>query len=74
MALKNQNPTKTSAWKNLETSYQEIKNLDMKKLFNLNTNRKENYTLKHDDFTVDYSKNRINDEGITSIIGISKRS
>ena len=71
MALKNQNPTTTIAWKNLQESYQEIKDIDMKKFFLQDVDRKEKYTLKHDGFTVDFSKNRINDNALTSLITLA---
>ncbi|RPD96611.1 glucose-6-phosphate isomerase [Aureibaculum marinum] len=71
MALKNQNPTTTNAWKNLQESYQKNKNVDMKKLFLQDVNRKEKYTLKLDSFTVDYSKNRINDETFDYLLALA---
>lgn len=71
MALKNQNPTTTNAWKNLQESYQKNKNVDMKKLFLQDVNRKEKYTLKLDSFTIDYSKNRINDETFDYLLALA---
>jgi len=71
MALKNQNPTTTIAWKSLQKSYQEIKNVDMKKLFLQHADRQEKYSLKHDDFKLDFSKNRINDSVLTSLVALA---
>ena len=45
MSLKNQNPTQTTAWNKLKNSFSEIKNLEMRSLFQNDTNRKEKYTL-----------------------------
>ena len=67
MPLKNQNPTQTKAWKKLQNTYQELKNVDMKSLFLKDSDRKEKYTLKHENFTLDFSKNRINDEVLTTL-------
>jgi glucose-6-phosphate isomerase len=61
MPLKNQNPTKTKAWKKLQELYQDVKNIDMKTLFLNNNKRKEKYSLTFNDFNLDFSKNRIND-------------
>ena len=60
MALKNINPTKTKAWKKLEVHFDEIKNVHMKQWFDEDIDRANRFTIKWDDFFVDYSKNRIN--------------
>ncbi|MCL4119728.1 UNVERIFIED_CONTAM: hypothetical protein GTU68_035947 [Idotea baltica] len=43
----------------------------MKNLFLNDGERKQKYTLKHDGFTVDYSKNRINDENLATLIELA---
>ncbi|TJY38098.1 glucose-6-phosphate isomerase [Pontimicrobium aquaticum] len=60
MALKRINPTKTKAWKKLQAHYDQIKNDHMKDWFINDANRANRFTIKWDDFFVDYSKNRIN--------------
>ncbi len=59
MALKSIDPTKTKAWKKLEEHFKEIKNVHMTQWFKNDTNRANRFTIKWDDFFVDYSKNRI---------------
>jgi len=71
MSLKNQNPTKTNAWKKLQEIYQEIKTLDMKTLFLNDRKRKSTYKLTHNDFQLDFSKNRINDEALKQLIELA---
>lgn len=60
--LENINPTKTSAWKNLEVHAQEMKQLHLKELFEEDAERFKKYTLCFEDILLDYSKNLINDE------------
>ncbi|MGB7785966.1 MAG: glucose-6-phosphate isomerase [Salinimicrobium sp.] len=60
--MKNTNPTKTNAWKNLQAHYKEIKDLDLKKEFQNDPQRAKEFTLQWQDFYVDYSKNLINKE------------
>jgi len=72
MPLKNQNPIQTKAWEKLQKSYQEIKDVEMKSLFLKDSDRKEKYTLTHDNFTVDFSKNRINDEVLVTLFELAK--
>ena len=71
MSLKNQNPTQTTAWNKLKNSFSEIKNLEMRSLFQNDTNRKEKYTLTVNDFSFDYSKNRINDKVILQLLELA---
>jgi len=59
MALKSIDPTKTKAWKKLEEHFKEIKNVHMTQWFKNDTHRANRFTIKWDDFFVDYSKNRI---------------
>jgi len=56
--LKKNNPTLTSAWKNLTSHFNEIKNIEMKQMF-ADGKKAEDFTLSWENFTVDFSKNRI---------------
>ncbi len=58
----NTNPTQTKSWKKLEEHYQQIKNFDLKQDFRENPERGNAFTLKWEDFYVDYSKNLITAE------------
>ena len=64
MSLKNINPTKTNAWHKLEEHFNKIKEVHMKDWFIEDTQRANRFTIKWDDFYVDYSKNRITQETI----------
>jgi len=72
MSLKNQNPTQTKAWKKLQKAHQEFKEIEMKSLFLSDKTRKEKYTLGHNNFTVDFSKNRISDEVLSTLFELAK--
>ncbi|MCH1548515.1 MAG: glucose-6-phosphate isomerase [Flavobacteriaceae bacterium] len=62
MSLKNINPTKTFTWKKLNDHFKEIKDNSIKSYFQEDKLRAENFTIKWEDFYVDFSKNRINNE------------
>jgi len=62
MALPNINPTTTESWKKLEKHFEVVKALQMKDLFAEDNERANKFTVKWDDFYVDYSKNRITEE------------
>jgi len=59
MTLKKTNPTQTSTWKSLEAHFNEIKNIEMEKMFK-NGKKATDFTINWNDFTIDFSKNRIN--------------
>ena len=71
MSLKNQNPTKTKVWSNLQKDYEELKNVEMKSIFLSDPNRKEKYTLQFNDFSLDFSKNRINDKTLQHLVELA---
>ncbi len=52
------NPTQTAAWKNLKEHFKSTKDTEMKELFQ-DEKRASQFTIKWEDFYVDYSKNRI---------------
>jgi glucose-6-phosphate isomerase len=62
MSLKSINPTKTVAWKKLESHFELIKDQHMKDWFSINSKRAIEMSIKWEDFFLDYSKNRINEE------------
>tara|TARA_B100000929_G_scaffold47919_1_gene34468 strand:- start:44 stop:1687 length:1644 start_codon:yes stop_codon:yes gene_type:complete len=65
------NPTQTKAWKALQAHFEDIKNVQMKNLFE-DQSRAEAFTLKWEDFYVDYSKNRITEETKTLLLDLAK--
>lgn len=74
MALQNINPTKTIAWQKLENHFQDMQNVSMKTLFSENPNRASQFHLQWNDFLVDYSKNRINQETMNLLVELANSS
>jgi len=70
--MRNINPTKTKAWKELEDHFKGIKNEHMKDMFINDDDRAENFTLRWEDFYVDLSKNRINEDTRKLLIDLAK--
>ncbi|OEK09355.1 glucose-6-phosphate isomerase [Flavivirga aquatica] len=62
MALPSINPTNTESWKKLQEHFKTIKDVHMKDLFAQDKDRANKFTIKWDDFYVDFSKNRITEE------------
>ncbi|MDG1974137.1 MAG: glucose-6-phosphate isomerase [Flavobacteriaceae bacterium] len=56
--MKKNNPTLTSTWKNLTSHFNKIKNIEMKQMF-ADGKKAEDFTISWENFTVDFSKNRI---------------
>ncbi|MGM0391182.1 MAG: glucose-6-phosphate isomerase [Bacteroidota bacterium] len=57
--MKNIDPTKTEAWKKLNKHFSDIRELEMKNLFQEDPQRAEDLKIEWEDFYVDFSKNRI---------------
>lgn len=57
-----QNLSETKSWKNLKSHYQEAKDLIINDLFDTDANRFDTFSVRFNDFLLDYSKNRINNE------------
>ncbi|AUP79754.1 glucose-6-phosphate isomerase [Flavivirga eckloniae] len=62
MTLPNINPTSTNSWKQLQEHFKTLKDVHMKDLFAQDDERANKFTIKWDDFYVDFSKNRITEE------------
>lgn len=71
MPLQSNNPTKVQAWKKLENHFKTFENTKMKDLFAQDANRANKFTLKWNDFYVDYSKNRINEETLQLLLDLA---
>jgi glucose-6-phosphate isomerase len=74
MALNTINPTHTSAWKKLQAHYTEIQKASMAAMFKADPSRTEKFHLKWNDFLVDYSKNRINQETIDLLLELANET
>ncbi len=59
MALNKENPTENRVWKQLQHHFEAIKSTSINQLFEDEPNRVSNFTVKWNDFLVDYSKNRM---------------
>ncbi|HOY13835.1 MAG TPA: glucose-6-phosphate isomerase [Saprospiraceae bacterium] len=53
------NPTQTSAWDKLSYHYENIKDVQMKSMFQADPQRFDHFSIKLNDILLDYSKNRI---------------
>ena len=74
MALNTINPTETSAWKKLQAHYTEMQKASMTAMFQADSSRTEKFHLKWNDFLVDYSKNRINQETIDLLLELANET
>ncbi len=71
MALKSINPTQSPSWNELTQHFKEIENVQMKDLFKNDSERANDFTIKWDDFYVDYSKNRITKDTLKLLIDLA---
>lgn len=74
MALHTINPTETAAWKKLQAHYTTIQNASMTAMFEADASRTEKFHLKWNDFIVDYSKNRINQETMSLLLELANET
>ncbi|MDR5591496.1 glucose-6-phosphate isomerase [Christiangramia sp. SM2212] len=70
--MKNINPTTTQAWKELEDHYKKVENEHMKDMFSNDEKRAEKFTIKWEDFLVDFSKNRITEDTRSLLIQLAE--
>jgi len=66
------NPTKTASWKQLQNHFEGLKGVHMKDLFAQDRNRADKFTIKWEDFYLDYSKNRITEETLIGLIKLAE--
>ncbi|SEF58929.1 glucose-6-phosphate isomerase [Flavobacterium urumqiense] len=71
MALNTINPTETVSWNKLQLHYKELQKASMHEMFQSDTLRTEKFSLKWNDFLLDYSKNIINQETITLLLELA---
>ncbi len=72
MALHNIDPTTTQAWKKLVSHFEKTQHESIKSLFDADPNRASKFTLKWNDFLVDYSKNRIDKDTVALLLELAK--
>ena len=71
MALPNINPTTTDSWKQLQEHFKTVKDIHIKDLFAQDKERANKFTIKWDDFYVDFSKNRITEETFNYLLELA---
>ena len=71
MSLQNTDPTTTEAWKKLERHYKETKDIHLKELFAADAKRATNFSVRWNDFLVDFSKNRISKETLQLLLQLA---
>ncbi len=74
MALKNINPTRTKSWIKLQAHFEEMRDVEMKTLFQNDSNRKNNFSLSFDEIVLDYSKNRITEKTLDHLLQLAEES
>ncbi|MDX2493479.1 MAG: glucose-6-phosphate isomerase [Desulfuromusa sp.] len=66
--------THLTAWKNLQTHYQEIEAIHLRDLFAEDPQRFEKFSLKFDDILFDFSKHRITKSSLKLLIELAEQS
>lgn len=72
MALPTINPTATKAWNNLLVHFNNTKNTHLRDFFASDNDRGSRFSLKWNDFLVDYSKNRIDGETMALLLELAE--
>jgi glucose-6-phosphate isomerase len=67
-------PTRLPAWQALETHYKEVASLHVRDLFRQDTRRFEKFSLRFEDFLLDFSKHRITEETFRLLIDLARQS
>jgi len=66
--------TKRSAWQALQTHYEQVRGLHLRKLFADDPQRGERMTVEAAGLFLDYSKNRITDETVKLLVQLAEES
>src|SRR5690606_27210283 len=74
MPLAAKNPTNTTAWKELQEYFNSFKDSQIKELFEKDPERANKFTLKWNDFLVDFSKNRIDEKAFELLQKLAEES
>ncbi|MCH7410985.1 glucose-6-phosphate isomerase [Belliella sp. DSM 111904] len=70
--MKNINPTQTKSWEKLAQLSQAHAETSIKQLFESSEDRFEKFTVKLEDVLVDFSKNRINEETMSTLFDLAE--
>ncbi|MFD0863321.1 glucose-6-phosphate isomerase [Sungkyunkwania multivorans] len=74
MPLQSHNPTALNHWNALKDHFEDIKDIEMKKLFASDPGRAEEFSIKWEDFYVDYSKNRITGKTLELLLKLAEEA
>ncbi len=66
--------TETSAWKALESHYQDVRRMHLRDLFAADPGRGERMTVEAVGLYLDYSKNRVTDETLELLVELARES
>lgn len=66
------NPTQTTAWKTLIKHYEQVKDVHMKDLFAADPDRFGRFSLQFEDIMLDYSKNRITQDTMDTLLQLAE--
>jgi glucose-6-phosphate isomerase len=69
--LEKSNPSQKQVWKNLQKHFNEIQDVSIRNLFENDCARAERFRLEWNDFLVDYSKNRINQQTMDLLFALA---
>jgi len=72
MALNTFSPIKTAAWQALEHHFKNTKPSPMKQLFQEDAARAEKFSIQWNDFLVDFSKNKINEQTMSLLLNLAE--
>ncbi|BDD04059.1 glucose-6-phosphate isomerase [Aureibacter tunicatorum] len=67
-------PTQTQAWRELESQFDQIKNVHMKQLFENDPSRADKFKIELENIYIDYSKNIIDSDIFDSLIKLANES
>jgi len=73
MSLANIDPTTTQAWKDLSEHFEIIKDIHMKRLFEDDAKRANEFSITWNEFLVDFSKNKINKNTIQLLLQLAEQ-
>ena len=65
--------TALPAWQKLKTHHEKISNIHMRELFDIQSNRFEEFSIAWEDLFLDYSKNRITTETMQLLVELAKQ-
>ncbi len=72
--IKSVNPTSLDSWSKLKDHAQKIAAIHMKDMFRKDSERFDKFSVEHEEFLFDYSKNRISDETMSLLSDLAEDS